>query len=239
MPSLDLDADRIPPLPAALARLIALLEDEESSPKAIAEHLSMEPASTIRVLRTANSAYFGGRGKVSTMSHAVLILGLDALRAIFLASEVQRLLPPPEGIEPTTFWRGAFRRAAICQWAVRWASTKPSNHDTAFISSLLSVVGALVLSAEERADPTTCREASLALARRWRLPEEVVEALEGGDVSNPLVAALALALDLEGRELEDLHAEDAAVAEGLDLDRLRTRIAEGESAIVSAIALVD
>lgn len=239
MPSLDLDADRIPPLPAALARLIALLEDEDSSPKAIAEHLSMEPASTIRVLRTANSAYFGGRGKVSTMSHAVLILGLDALRAIFLASEVRRLLPPPKGIEPTAFWRGAFRRAAICQWAVRWASTSPANHDTAFIAGLLSVVGALVLSVEQREDPIACREASLALARRWRLPEEVVDALEGRDESNPLVAALGLALGLEEGELADLHAESMAVGEGLDLHRLRARIAEGESAIASAISLVE
>jgi len=233
-----LDTDRIPPLPRALGALLALLQSEDSSPREIANHISLEPASTIKVLRMANSAYFGGRGQVSTVSHAVLMLGIEALKSILIAAETPASFGAPEGIDTHQFWRSAFIRAAICQWAVRFGATRPANHETAFITGLLSEVGMLVIGPEHRADEDLVRQASAEVAAHWRLPAEVVDAIRGAsDSADPYGEALKLA------RMEDLDAALATLkalgSQGISIERLEDRIDEGLAAASAAAALAD
>lgn len=235
-----LDSDRLPPLPRALGELMRLLQAEDSSPKEIAAKIALEPASTVRVLKMANSPYFGGRGRVSTVSHAVLLIGLEALKSILIAVETPAAFGAPAGIDVKAFWRQSFATAALCQWAVRRGATSPANYETAFTVGLLSGIGALVLAEPYRSDSAAVKQASGELAAHWRLPVEVVGAIRGAaEPGDPYAAALELAVagltDLPGA----LDALRGSAASGLDADLLAERIDEAQRAVEGVRELVD
>jgi len=65
-----------PPLPQTLLAAIQLMEQPEPpEPEAVEAMLHVDPAAVARVLRVVNSAYYGVRGQIGDVHHAIVILG--------------------------------------------------------------------------------------------------------------------------------------------------------------------
>jgi hypothetical protein len=71
-----------PSMPQAGIKLRALLAKEDVSTAEIEEILRRDPGLAANVLRLANSAYFGIPNKVSTLKHAVILLGVQRFSKI-------------------------------------------------------------------------------------------------------------------------------------------------------------
>ncbi len=78
-------ATRLPVLPKVTVRLLNALDSPESSPKDITEIIQSEPTLTTRLLKLANSSFYGQRGQVSTVRNAVVVLGAKTIRSLALA----------------------------------------------------------------------------------------------------------------------------------------------------------
>jgi len=74
----------------AAARILARLCDPQINAAEVAALINHEPALSLRVLRVANSAYYGLARSVSTVDRALIILGLDAVRGIAAAACLDR-----------------------------------------------------------------------------------------------------------------------------------------------------
>ncbi|MCU0727194.1 MAG: diguanylate cyclase [Planctomycetes bacterium] len=74
--------DSIPAPPAVLLRVSGLLAAPDLSSRDMTEIVRVEPSLTARVLRVINSPFFGLGPRVSTVSHAVALLGPEAVRRI-------------------------------------------------------------------------------------------------------------------------------------------------------------
>lgn len=74
--------DELPPLPQVVSRIHELIEDPDSEAKDIARVIETDQAIAARVLRIANSAYYGMRGKISSVQHASMVLGFTTLGEI-------------------------------------------------------------------------------------------------------------------------------------------------------------
>jgi putative nucleotidyltransferase with HDIG domain len=74
----------LPPLPQVASRVIALVEDPDTSGRDITEVIAADQALTAKILRASNSAYYGRSGKISTLSQAVMLLGFQAIRNLVL-----------------------------------------------------------------------------------------------------------------------------------------------------------
>jgi HD-like signal output (HDOD) protein len=235
-----LDPAKIPPLPRALGELTRLLESPDSGPLEIAKQISLEPASVAKVLKMANSTYFGGRGRISTVSAAVLMLGLNTLKPIVIAVEAQAAFGAPPGLDLRAFWRRAFALGGLCQWAIRRGAKGQANYETAFTVGLLSEIGRLALEAGEEPTEEVVRRASAEIALHWRLPSEVVEAIRGtADADSPYLSALNLA----EAAVVDLDAAISAIQGRADIglrpEALASRIEEARDAIDAAVTLID
>jgi len=66
---------QLPSLPAVVAHLIKVVSSPETSAEDAAEIIEKDPALTTRVLRLANSAFYGMPRSVSSVQSAVVILG--------------------------------------------------------------------------------------------------------------------------------------------------------------------
>ena len=78
-PSLDQFADELSdlkPLNPVAQRIIALAEDERFFAHELAADIASDPALTARMLKLANSAYYGFPRRISTVRDAVVLLGL-------------------------------------------------------------------------------------------------------------------------------------------------------------------
>lgn len=78
----------LPTLPAVFDGLLRMLDDPSTSTRRLSQALSRDQVLTARLLKTANSAFYGFPQKVSTTSLALIVLGLDATRDVVLATSV-------------------------------------------------------------------------------------------------------------------------------------------------------
>ncbi|HSH70515.1 MAG TPA: HDOD domain-containing protein, partial [Deferrisomatales bacterium] len=65
----------LPSLNVTVSRLLALYACEDYTPAAVIALLESDPAIAGRLLRLANSAYYGFESRVATLQRAVVLLG--------------------------------------------------------------------------------------------------------------------------------------------------------------------
>ena len=77
------DSANLPTLPAAAMYILKLADDDKTDLWAkLAATIEKDPALSLKVLRAVNSPFYGIPQKVSTVSQAVVLLGLHAVKAI-------------------------------------------------------------------------------------------------------------------------------------------------------------
>src|SRR5690554_6208677 len=74
----------LPPFPAVALQLLGLLDDVNVPMKQVVSLLRIDPALSAEILRVANSALYGLRSRVDSISRAVVILGTDAVKRLAL-----------------------------------------------------------------------------------------------------------------------------------------------------------
>ncbi|SHK30577.1 HDOD domain-containing protein [Rhodothermus profundi] len=75
-----------PPLPQTLLEAIQLMErPEPPEPDEVEAMLRHDPAAVVRLLRVANSAYYGLRGRIGDVRHAIVVLGPPAVVGMIMS----------------------------------------------------------------------------------------------------------------------------------------------------------
>lgn len=143
-------------LPDVYIRLRELMESETASMADAAEILSSDPALAARILRMANSPYYGLRARVDTITRAANILGMQQLHDLALAAGVARIA---EGLQNpvmdlNTFWYRSLHSAFLAREMASQAGLR--NGESLFVLGLLHDIGRLLLFAHF---PEACREA--------------------------------------------------------------------------------
>jgi putative nucleotidyltransferase with HDIG domain len=78
----------LPTIPTVLARILQLVDQESTSGRDLIEVIEHDQALTAKMLRLANSAFFGQSRKVATIPRAVVLLGFTTVRNLALGVKV-------------------------------------------------------------------------------------------------------------------------------------------------------
>ncbi len=108
----------IPTLPSVVHRINKMLEDPEVSIVQIGAEVSKDAPISTKVLRIANSAFYGLREQVISTEHASCVLGLQVLRNIVMqASVIGRFdhLDSNSSFDLESMWRHSILAAETCQ----------------------------------------------------------------------------------------------------------------------------
>lgn len=190
------NAQKLPNIPKVVQELIESFGDENVSNDAIAKKISADQVLTIKVLRAANSAHYGGNRKVGSVNDAVFLLGFNAVRTLVLASGLTGAFKAPEGFDIKKFWHDSFAVAAICKWIARYSH---DDAETAFTCGMIHNIGELlihILLPNECAEMQKVvdkgarnvdieknylgfdfSEAGAELAHRWKFPDTIVKSI--------------------------------------------------------------
>jgi putative nucleotidyltransferase with HDIG domain len=133
--------EHLPTLPQVVANLLAMTE----SPNVDAAKLSkaLDQSLAAKVLKGANSAYYGNR-KVNSISQGIVVIGFDAVKEIILTTSLFHTFHDTHDIQSLQpFWRHSLECAMIAKrlaWMYRY-----ENHDEAYLAGLIHDIGKLVI----------------------------------------------------------------------------------------------
>jgi HD-like signal output (HDOD) protein len=181
----DIAAGRVelPTIPAVVQRLITALRDPDVDTRKIGEALSQDPILSAKVLRLANSSFFGGQRSMASIDAAVAMIGIQALNKLIVACGVSLSFKEIPGIDLRIFWRDALIAATA---ATKLAPRLGADAEEAYICGLLHATGHLILC-QTYPDIADAMFTGFAVARGAELA-----AIEAGafGIDHPAVGAL-------------------------------------------------
>jgi HD-like signal output (HDOD) protein len=143
--SLVADVRDLVSLPEVAIQVNALVNNPRASANAIAEVISRDPSLTARLLRIANSPFFGLSTKIGTVQRAITVIGAKQLRDLVVATCAIRAFRgiPNQLVSLDDFWY----HSLYCAIAARvLAQRRRLTHaDTLFVAGLLHDIGQLII----------------------------------------------------------------------------------------------
>ena len=104
------NAQNLPALPDVVLRVNELIESSEASGRQIGTEIAKDQVLSAKVLRLVNSGLYGFAKPISTIPHAVTMLGFDAVKGLVMSSSVLDLM---EGAIPG-LWEHSQACARTC-----------------------------------------------------------------------------------------------------------------------------
>jgi diguanylate cyclase (GGDEF)-like protein len=204
----------------------------------IARIICKDPAMSSKLLRTVNSSFYGRSQHVSTISHALVILGLQSVKTLVLGFSLVTNLSKNKGkgFKHITYWR----RSIFAATAARTLASKIGlvQQEEAFLTALLKDIGMLVLdqvlaeqygeihskvnthqelvAAEQQSLGMTHADVGRILAEQWKLPPLLSTPIafhhSPQKVEDPALRKLTELVGLAGRCADVFVDENAAEA---------------------------
>lgn len=132
-------------LPDIYLRVRDLLDDPSASFEDMAKVVSVDPNLTSRILRIANSAFYGFPAEIESASRAMTMLGTQQIHDFVLATSVTQSFSkiPKELVDMERFWHTSVLCGAHAKVIADYCGILNSEH--MFTTGLLSHIGRLVL----------------------------------------------------------------------------------------------
>lgn len=138
--------NRLPTLPGVALRIIEAVKNENTNLDELEKILSMDPPLSGKVLGLINSAFYAQPVNVTSLSHAVKLLGLNTIKKVALSFSLLRLVKTSKETEfnYAEFWRDSVMAAVVCRLLAK--DIIPSMAEDAFTLGLLHEIGRLSLN---------------------------------------------------------------------------------------------
>ena len=192
----------LPAMPKIVLRTREILSNSSSSFKDIADTIGTDQAIAAKILKTANSAYYGLSGMVSSIHQASVVLGFDTIgEVIIMIGSSQLLGDKLKGYDmlPGVLWKHSLSVAFGSK--IIAAKRNPTLENDAFSAGLIHDAGKLVLDkyvfkrkkdfekylkeeqksffeAEKQILELDHTEIAFELCKRWKIPQEQATAIK-------------------------------------------------------------
>jgi HD-like signal output (HDOD) protein len=234
---------QLPPLSSVSMEVVELVDNPKTSAAQLGKVISTDQALTAKVLKIANSPFYGYPRKISTIDFAIIVLGFDALKEIVVSISLMNALQRKDDkyFNPKVFWDHSIATGVIARRLARDLGYRVSGE--VFVAGLLHDMGISVLhryfsnefkrivevvrdseltflESEESILGVTHAQVGSWLAERWNLPDHLIEALSFHHTpsqasQNPKLVAIIHCADVLANRLSGQHAE---FDKGIELD---------------------
>jgi putative nucleotidyltransferase with HDIG domain len=191
------EIERIPTIPVISKEILTLLSDEDVSIKKLAQVIEKDQSMTVKILKMANSAFYGTLSRVSSIDHALVILGISEIKSILMAFSIRDFFRNAKGnsFDRNRFWKHAVICSQVAKYLARYF--KIPSDDTLFLTGLIHDMGKVVFDqyfheefvnivhfvnenhttfseAEKRVVGVTHYQVAAKLLQQWQFPQKVV-----------------------------------------------------------------
>ncbi len=203
------------------AQIVSVANSDDSSARKLAHILASDVALAARVMKLANSAYFGMRGRVTSLQFAVTVVGFTTVRTMATVALTDL---DDESRLPEDFWDVTTSLALAASTLAPRFGERPQD---ALCMGLIAQMGAALLAHNDpdgyarlvAEQPTFAGRRTAELSRygisalrltavaleQWGFPREMIAPLKRvGDLDAPEGDLLRAAFEITGR----LHTKD-------------------------------
>jgi HD-like signal output (HDOD) protein len=191
---------QLPALPAIAMEVVDMVDNPRTSALQLGKVISTDQALTAKVLKIANSPFYGFPKKISTIDFAIIVLGFDALKEIVISiSLVSSLQKKTDSFfDVKKFWDHSIMSGVIARRLARDLGYRITGE--VFVGALLHDMGISVLhryfnpeykriigitrdteltflEAEESVMGVTHADIGGWLAERWNLPDHLTQSI--------------------------------------------------------------
>ncbi len=193
--------DTLPTLPTIYSAITEAMGNPKTSADKLAQIVSTDQVSSIKVLKVANSPIFGFRGRIETISQAVFYLGFNEIRNIVFALSVMNSFSKSSTFtkfKPVEFWEHSIATGITTRLIGAGIGVK--TLENFFLAGILHDIGKLLffqfakkdfervfevmesqnlnlLEAEQNVFGATHTKAGQLLAQKWKLPPSLENAI--------------------------------------------------------------
>lgn len=193
--------DDMPILPGRVQKIIEIVEDPDSTIQDLEKEILLDQSLTSRILKLANSAYYGYPRKINTVSQATILLGFQTIKSMALASTINKMMAHElkgYALEENDLWTQSQTCAIVSRHIAK--DINFPNPETAYIAGLLRDIGKTILNyyveqeynaivnkvefshisfleAEEEILGFNHAQVGEKIAQKWNFPDELVEAI--------------------------------------------------------------
>jgi putative nucleotidyltransferase with HDIG domain len=195
--------DDIPTLPTAVVEILKLLSNPRAGLRNFETALAKDQVLTARLIKLANSTFYGTSRRITAVKEVILRLGLLSVRSLVLAASTSQILNRPMpgyGFKEGGMWEHSLATAMAARRVARLAGLDNTYTEESFLAGLLHDIGKVVLAedvfkqsakfialsqtkgilfAEEDIFGLTHVATGAMIAERWRFSEELGEAIRG------------------------------------------------------------
>lgn len=137
----------LPALPKITTQLLEAVDDPDTSASDMATLISADPALATRLLRLANSAFYGFPRRIGTVNLAIVVLGFETVRDLCLSVLITDCFFQDDGELPLDlegFWRHSLATAVTSKMIYQMSGAHQPGKG--FIAGLVHDIGKLFLA---------------------------------------------------------------------------------------------
>jgi len=193
-------SDLIPPLPDLVARLLGILNKQETEPQDLERLLQNDQVLVAKMLAMVNSPFYGLNRAIRTIKEAVMVLGFRGVRSLVLATSTAKFLQrnfEVYGHQPKGLWLHAVSVAAAARALAKTCKLSADEAEMLFVAGLLHDIGKMLLVTylneagtggsfqgpavdfERSTIGIDHTEAGALVTAKWNLAAEIQEAIKG------------------------------------------------------------
>ena len=191
---------QLPALPSIALEIVEMVDNPKTSASRLGKVIASDQALTAKVLKIANSPFYGFPRRISTVEFAIIVLGYDALKEIVISISLISALQRKSDLQfdARSFWDHAITTGVVARRLARDIGYRVTGE--VFVAGLLHDMGISIIHRFFRTEYRQILEAMQAsgrsylelerdilgathgdiggwLAERWNLPSHLVEAL--------------------------------------------------------------
>lgn len=189
----------LPPLPTLIAKLIEMIDNPKTNARDLGRLISTDQVLTARILKLANSSFYGFPRRISTVTLALVVLGFDTLKNLCISASMREWFSDKDidsYFDMSRFWEHSITCGTAARMIAKDRGFMISGE--VFVGGLLHDIGKLVLKqyikpefrkimeivkkenllfieAEEKIIGINHATIGSWLADRWNLPKRLVD----------------------------------------------------------------
>lgn len=191
----------LPTIPIVITEILAAIDNPNMSANKLAKLIEKDQGLTARVLKVANSPFYGFSRKISTVDLAIVIMGFNVLKEIVLSIVIKRFYSKilTQIFDIKAFWLYGLFCASTSRLLARKLGYKIAGE--AFVAGLVHDIGILIiveyftedykkikelsevnsithLEAEKQVLGSDHSEIGGWLAEKWNLPNQIIHSIK-------------------------------------------------------------
>jgi putative nucleotidyltransferase with HDIG domain len=132
----------LPLMPVMLMEAVQQINGKQNL-TTLVDTISQDPSMAIRILRIANSPFYGMSREIGSLREAVVLLGLNRIRDMLISICFSKMLPARhQDFDYNLFWHHSM---AVAECTRQLANSTGISPDLAFTAGLLHDIGDLII----------------------------------------------------------------------------------------------